>query len=130
LLRADDARPDVRVPFRFDRALPRFRKIIRKQQLRTRRHRSIISLSILLQPFTAHALDLAGAQPIKPHVMVWVAFTSSIFPVLCDWGEWIWPNEMEYARRVEQRNESLQLRDLAISLESSEVRPFLAPWWF
>jgi hypothetical protein len=90
----------------------------------------IVALSILLQPFTAHALDLAGAQPIKPHVMVWVAFTSSIFPVLCDWGEWIWPNEMEYARRVEQRNESVQLRDLAISLESSEVRPLLAPWWF
>jgi hypothetical protein len=37
---------------------------------------------------------------------------------------------MEYARRVEQRNESVQLRDLAISLESSTVRPFLAPWWF
>jgi hypothetical protein len=90
----------------------------------------IVVLSILLQPFTVHALDLAGAQPIKPHVMVWVAFTSSIFPVLRDWDEWIWPNEMEYARRVEQRNESVQLRDLAISLESSEVRPFLAPWWF
>ena len=39
----------------------------------------IVALSILLQPFTAHALDLAGAQPIKPHVMVWVASTSSIF---------------------------------------------------
>jgi hypothetical protein len=37
---------------------------------------------------------------------------------------------MEYARRVEQRNESVRLRDLTISLESSEVRPFLAPWWF
>jgi len=37
---------------------------------------------------------------------------------------------MEYARRAEHRNESVQLRDLAISLESSEVRPLLAPWCF
>ena len=29
------------------------------------------------------------------------------------------PNEMEYARRVEQRDEWVQLRDLAISLDSS-----------
>jgi hypothetical protein len=26
-------------------------------------------------------------------------------------------------------NESAQLRDLAVSLRSSEIRPFLAPWW-
>jgi hypothetical protein len=87
-------------------------------------------LSILLQPFTAHALDLAGAEPIKSRVMVWVAFTLSIFPVLHDWDEWLSPNETEYTRGMEQRNESVQLRDRAISLESSEVRPFLARWWF
>jgi hypothetical protein len=28
-----------------------------------------------------------------------------IFPVLRDWDERLWPNEMEYARRVEQRDE-------------------------
>jgi hypothetical protein len=30
---------------------------------------------------------------------------------------------------VEQRNESLQIRDLALNLQSPESRPFLAPWW-
>jgi hypothetical protein len=30
---------------------------------------------------------------------------------------------------VEHRNESAQLRDLALGLRSSEIRPFLAPWW-
>jgi len=69
-------------------------------------------------------------EPIKSHVAVWVGFTLSIFPILRDWDERLWPKEMEYARRVEQRNESVQLRDLAASLESREVRPFLAPWWF
>jgi hypothetical protein len=36
-----------------------------------------------------------------------------------DWDERLWPNEMEYARRVEQLDEWVQLRDLAISLDSS-----------
>ena len=33
------------------------------------------------------------------------------------------------ADRVAQRNESAQLRELALSLRSSENHPFLAPWW-
>jgi len=36
---------------------------------------------------------------------------------------------VEYARRIEERNESVQLRDLALDLQSPEMRPFLAPWW-
>jgi hypothetical protein len=47
----------------------------------------------------------------------------------CDWDERLWPSEAELALRVEQRNESVQLRDMALSLRSSEVRPFVAPWW-
>jgi hypothetical protein len=53
----------------------------------------------------------------------------SIFPILRDWDARLWPNEIKYARRIEQRNESAQLRDLSINLLSSETRPFLAPWW-
>jgi hypothetical protein len=30
---------------------------------------------------------------------------------------------------VERRIESVQIRDLALSLRSPEVHPFLAPWW-
>jgi hypothetical protein len=33
------------------------------------------------------------------------------------------------ADRVTQRNESAQLRDMALSLRSSKNHPFLAPWW-
>ena len=53
----------------------------------------------------------------------------SIFPILRDWDEKLWPNETQLATRVEQRNELVQIRDLAFSLRSSEVHPFLAPWW-
>ena len=68
-------------------------------------------------------------DPIKSRTSVWIAFVISIFPILRDWDARLWPNEVEYARRIEQRNESVQLRDLALTLQSPEMRPFLAPWW-
>ena len=68
-------------------------------------------------------------EPIKSRAAVWLAFGLSILPVLRDWDERLWPNELEQARRLEQRNESAQLRALASNLSSQETRPFLAPWW-
>jgi hypothetical protein len=67
--------------------------------------------------------------PIKSSAAVWVAFVLSIFPILRDWDERLWPNEAQLADRVERRIESAQLRDLALSLRSPEAHPFLAPWW-
>ncbi len=76
------------------------------------------------------AIALPGLLgPIKSRAAVWIAFVMSIFPILRDWDARLWPNEVEYARRIEQRNESVQLHDLALNLQSSEMRPFLAPWW-
>jgi len=68
-------------------------------------------------------------ESIKSRVAVWIAFALSIFPILRDWDERLWPNEFELARQVEQRRESAELRDLATMIQSSEVHPFLAPWW-
>jgi hypothetical protein len=68
-------------------------------------------------------------EPIKSRTAVWIAFSLSIFPILHDWDEKLWPIEAELADRVAQRNELVQLRDMALSLRSSENRPFLAPWW-
>jgi hypothetical protein len=68
-------------------------------------------------------------EPIQSSGAVWIAFFVSIFPILLDWDERLWPSEAELALRVERRNESVQLRDMALSLRSSEVRPFVAPWW-
>jgi hypothetical protein len=67
--------------------------------------------------------------PIKSRAAVWIAFVLSIFPILRDWDEKLWPDETQLARRVEQRNESAQLRELALNLQSSDARPFFAPWW-
>ncbi len=67
--------------------------------------------------------------PIKSGVAIWIAFVLSIFPILRDWDQKLWPNEEQLASRVEKRIESAQIRELALSLRSSEVHPFLAPWW-
>ena len=68
--------------------------------------------------------------PIKSAAAVWIAFALSIFPILRDWDERLWPNEAQLAARVERRSESAQLRELALDLQSHDVHPFLAPWWF
>jgi hypothetical protein len=68
-------------------------------------------------------------EPIKLRTAVWIVFLLSIFPILREWDEKLWPNEPELASRIEQREESAQLRSLALILRSSEIRPFLAPWW-
>jgi len=68
--------------------------------------------------------------PIKSAAAVWIAFALSIFPILGDWDERLWQNETQLAARLERRNESAQLRELALSLQSRDVdHPFLAPWW-
>ncbi len=67
--------------------------------------------------------------PIKSRAAVWIAFVLSLFPILRDWDERLWPNETQLAWRVEQRNEAAQIRSLALNLQSTETRPFLAPWW-
>jgi hypothetical protein len=67
--------------------------------------------------------------PIKSSAAVWIAFVLSMFPILRDWDERLWPNEAQLATRIEKRIESAQIRDLSLSLRSPEVHPFLAPWW-
>jgi len=67
--------------------------------------------------------------PIKSGAAVWIAFVLSMFPVLRDWDERLWPEEAQLAGRLERRIESAQIRDLALSLRSPEEHPFLAPWW-
>ena len=68
-------------------------------------------------------------ESIRWRVAVWVAFALSIFPILREWDERIWPSEVELDRRIEQRNESVQLREMAIGLQSPQTQPFIAPWW-
>ena len=67
--------------------------------------------------------------PIKSGTAAWIAFVLSIFPVLRDWDETLWPNETQLASHAEKRIESAQIREIALTLAPSELQPFLAPWW-
>ena len=67
--------------------------------------------------------------PIKSGTAVWIAFVLSMFPVLRDWDETLWPNETQLAIHLEKQVESAQIREVALTLASSELQPFLAPWW-
>jgi hypothetical protein len=68
-------------------------------------------------------------QPIRLRAAVWIGFVLSLFPILRDWDQTLWPNEAELANRLERRSDSTQIRDLAMNLRSLDTRPFLAPWW-
>jgi hypothetical protein len=67
--------------------------------------------------------------PIKSSGAVWIAFALSLFPMLQAWDERLWPNEAQWTERMERRIESVQIRDLSLSLRSPETHAFLAPWW-
>jgi len=76
------------------------------------------------------ALALPGwLELFRSRILVWSIFIVSLFPILRDWDAQLWPNESEYVRRIEQRNESVRLHELAVNLRSSERRSFLAQWW-
>jgi hypothetical protein len=60
---------------------------------------------------------------------IWIAFFLSLWPVAQDWDGRIWPNEEESARLAEQRFERVNLRELALAMQSTQVEPILAPWW-
>jgi hypothetical protein len=67
--------------------------------------------------------------PLRSGAAVWIAFVLSMLPILRDWDQRLWPNEEQVAGGLERRIESVQIRDLAVSLRSPDVHPFLAPWW-
>ena len=66
---------------------------------------------------------------INSRAAPWIAFALSMFPIAQFWDARIWPNESELAARIQRRNESGELRELALSIRSKEKNPFLAPWW-
>ena len=68
-------------------------------------------------------------ESIKSKTAVWIAFALSLIPIAGNWDEQLWPNEATMARRLELRRENVELRSLARTLVSVELRPFLAPWW-
>jgi len=53
-------------------------------------------------------------------------FVVSLFPILQEWDERLWPDDARRAALIEQRMESLAFRQIARQIDG----PFLAPWWW
>jgi MFS family permease len=66
---------------------------------------------------------------IRSRILARALFVASLWPILREWDERIWPNEGIAAHQSEQRHEAVELRELSGSLISVEQRAFLAPWW-
>jgi hypothetical protein len=68
-------------------------------------------------------------QSLRRPLIGWLLFVCSLWPILRDWDERLWPDEAAAARQVEQQHEAVELRELSLNLISNEPRPILAPWW-
>jgi len=66
---------------------------------------------------------------IRSKSLAWTLFLISLWPLLRDWDQRIWPNEVMASRQIEQRHEAVEMRELSLNLISPDRQPFLAPWW-
>ena len=81
------------------------------------------------------ALIFALAVPgllsvLRNPIAGWTLFSISLFPLLTDWDERLWPNESQSALALERRAEAIGWRQAAAHLAAPTEAPFLAPWWF
>ena len=56
----------------------------------------------------------------------WVLLAISLFPILKDWDERLWPNEFQAALNAERRTDAILWRNAAQQIDG----PFIAPWWW
>jgi hypothetical protein len=66
-------------------------------------------------------LNLIGSR-----IAAWVLIVISLFPILKDWDERLWPNEFQTALIAERRSDAIAWRQAARQIDG----PFLAPWWW
>ena len=77
------------------------------------------------------ALALPGLLSVlRNPIAGWTLFAISLFPVLTDWDERLWPNESQNALILERRAEAVAWRQTAAQLAAPTEAPFLAPWWW
>jgi hypothetical protein len=63
---------------------------------------------------------------IRSRIAIWVLIVISLFPILKDWDERLWPNEFQTALIAERRSDAIAWREAALQIDG----PFLAPWWW
>ncbi len=68
-------------------------------------------------------------EPWRSRSVIWVIFILSLWPIAREWDEKLWPNEVQLGQRASQEVEQVNLHELALVMRSSDLHPFLAPWW-
>jgi hypothetical protein len=68
----------------------------------------------------------AALSVIGNRIAAWFLIVISLFPILKDWDEKLWPNEFQTALIGERRLEVVGWRQAARQIDG----PFLAPWWW
>ncbi len=68
-------------------------------------------------------------EPVKSRLVIWAVYLVCLWPVAAAWDADLWANEAVAAQREEGRREGIELRELALSMRSANIEPFLAPWW-
>jgi hypothetical protein len=63
---------------------------------------------------------------IGNRIAAWLLIAISLFPILKDWDEKLWPSEFQTALIAERRSEAVAWRQAAAQIDG----PFLAPWWW
>lgn len=73
------------------------------------------------------ALALPGCLSIlRLRLAGWLLIVISLFPILKDWDERLWPNEFQAGLNAERRTDNVSWRAAAKQIDG----PFLAPWWW
>jgi hypothetical protein len=67
---------------------------------------------------------------IRNQVAAWILIVISLFPILTDWEEKLWPNDTQRALILERRAEAIGWRETAMQLAAPTEASFLAPWWW
>jgi hypothetical protein len=63
---------------------------------------------------------------IKNRIAGWILICVSLFPILKDWDEKVWPNDFQHSLIAERRADEIGWRQAAKQMNG----PFLAPWWW
>jgi hypothetical protein len=62
----------------------------------------------------------------RNRIAAWIVIAISLFPILKEWDEKLWPHESQTALIAERRSEAVAWRQAAAQIDG----PFLAPWWW
>jgi hypothetical protein len=63
---------------------------------------------------------------VRNRLAGWIVVFVSLFPILKDWDERLWPNEWQTGLAAERRAEKVGWHQAAKQIDG----PFLAPWWW